>query len=33
MVNSWSYGTKFLRAPEILSEMSRDNANVSSSTL
>lgn len=28
MVTSWSLGTKFLRTPEVLSEISRDNANV-----
>lgn len=28
MVTSWSLGTKFLRTPEVVSEMSRVNANV-----
>lgn len=29
----WSHGTKFLRVPEVLSEMSRGNANVKKSTI
>lgn len=33
MMTPWSHGTNFLRTPEVLCEMPRDNANMSNSTI